>query len=137
MREEVFAKCNKHCAYCGNTLNGDGLINKEAIMGEINFENVSRKYRKGQCLSQSQFGDALSEKVEKWTLSGQAISLWENGGSEPSFNDLFLVFLLYSDWRMEWAIDCIVAKRPKVFARDENGALTVINKREQAVENDF
>ena len=97
-------------------------------MEEINFASVTKQYRKEQSLSQEKFGEALSVEIEKWDLTSQAISLWENGSS-PSFYDLFLVWMTYSDWRKEWAIDCIVAKMPKAFSRDENGALTVVSER--------
>lgn len=92
------------------------------------FAAVTRAYRETQNLTQDDFARALSEKIRSTTLpqTRQGISLWEQGKTEPTLEDLFWMLMIYGDWRMEYAIDGICAKMPEVFTRDEHGALTVL-----------
>lgn len=94
------------------------------------FAAVTRAYREAQELTQDQFVEALSESFRSQTLpqTRQGVSSWEQGRTEPTLEDLFWILLIYSDWRMKFAIDAICAKMPEVFTRDERGALTVLKQ---------
>jgi len=92
--------------------------------GKSTFGSVSKKYREKENLSQAKFANTLGEKMDNFSLSSQAVSLWENEETQPSLDFLFRVYLLYNDWRKDWAIDAIIAKRPNLFMRDvDNGIL--------------
>lgn len=104
---------------------------REPIKEDLkSFAAVATFHRKAQKLTQEGMAQALSEKVRSNTLAQtrQAVSLWEQGKTEPLLEDLFWVLLIYSDWRMEFAIDAICAKMPELFVRDEHGALTVLKQ---------
>jgi DNA-binding XRE family transcriptional regulator len=92
----------------------------------VKVENVVKKYRQARTMTQEQFSDALSHSLVNTGLSRVAVTNWESGKSEPGTDFLLMVMMVYSDWRMEFAIDCLCAKLPEVFVRDERGALTTL-----------
>ena len=94
-------------------------------MEENSFASITKKYRRNEMLSQKNFGAAICVAMNNFSLTPQAISLWENGSPGPSLEDLFRVYLNCSDWRKDWAIDSLVARVPDVLARAENGAWVV------------
>jgi transcriptional regulator with XRE-family HTH domain len=70
---------------------------------------IVRKTREGQGLSMEAFGAALG-------VSKQAVSTWEIGRSVPDGLFLFVTAAKFSDWRRDWAHNCLAALRPEVFA---------------------
>lgn len=91
------------------------------------FAAVTKAHREAQGLTQEKFAEALLQNCRSQTLpqTRQGVSLWEQGKTEPMLEDLFWIMLIYSDWRMQWAIDAICAKMPEVFARDQFGLVVL------------
>lgn len=84
---------------------------------------ATRHYRKQNKLTLEAFGIALAEKFQEYTFTRQAVHNWENG-SQPDRNFLLLCALRYSDWRRDWALDCLAAINPDLFAPVMSAAQT-------------
>lgn len=97
-------------------------------MNEIKYPVavVVNKFRTDQKLSLRGFAEALTNGLRNTRVSYSAVSRWEQGEDEPNTDFLLMCMIVYSDWRMEFAINALCAKLPEVFARDENGALTTL-----------
>lgn len=91
-----------------------------------NTADVTKYYRAQQNISLAKFSDALNEKLIHTSVTRAAVSSWENEVYGPRAEFLLIVMMVYSDWRMEWAIDCLCAALPEVFERDEHGALRTL-----------
>lgn len=81
--------------------------------------SVTRNYRKLNSLSQEEFGAALAEQLPEYSFTKQAVSQWEKGKNKPDFEFLVLSAMRYSDWRRDWAFECLAALRPEVFSAPE------------------
>lgn len=90
------------------------------------IQEITQKYIDQAGMTQTQFADALNFSLRNTGVSRVSVSNWLNGKYEPETDFLLLVMMVYSDWRMQWAIDCLCAKLPEVFERDSHGALITL-----------
>jgi predicted XRE-type DNA-binding protein len=93
---------------------------------QMKVQEITQKYIDQAHLTQDKFADAMNASLRNTGVSRVSVSNWLNGKYEPMTDFLLLVMMVYSDWRMEWAIDCLCAKLPEVFARNQHGALTTL-----------
>ena len=70
---------------------------------------VVKHYRKVRNLSLRAFADAINMKLTNTSVTHQTVSLWEREQNyyEPDMRLLFECLATYSDWRAEWARDCL------------------------------
>ncbi len=94
----------------------------------MNVQEITQKYIDQTDLTQEKFADALNFSLRNTGVSRVSVSNWLNGKHEPETDFLLIVMMVYSDWRMEWAMRCLCAKLPEVFALDERGALTTLKR---------
>jgi len=92
---------------------------------------VVKKARENQGLSVRGFAaefDRIIMAGQNKPYSFSAFSRWENGLDEPSTDWLLLVITVFQDWKREFGINCLCAKLPEIYARDERGKLTMLIK---------
>ena len=94
----------------------------------MKISEIVKKYMEERGLKQEAFVAELNKSLRNTGLSRVSISNWLNERNEPDTDFLLLVMMVYSDWRMEFAIDCLCAKLPEVFVRDERGALMTLKQ---------
>ncbi len=94
----------------------------------MNVQEITQKYIDQTDLTQEKFADALNFSLRNTGVSRVSVSNWLNGKHEPETDFLLIVMMVYSDWRMDWAMRCLCAKLPEVFALDERGALTTLKR---------
>jgi len=94
----------------------------------VKISEIVKKYMEERGLKQEAFVAELNKSLRNTGLSRVSISNWLNERNEPDTDFLLLVMMVYSDWRMEFAIDCLCAKLPEVFVRDERGALMTLKQ---------
>lgn len=94
----------------------------------MNVQEITQKYIDQTDLTQEKFADALNISLRNTGVSRVSVSNWLNGKHEPETDFLLIVMMVYSDWRMDWAMRCLCAKLPEVFALDERGALTTLKR---------
>lgn len=83
---------------------------------ELTFQQVVKDYRNQQGLSVRGFSEKLTEKFVNVSLSGETISKWENNPNRAPDLYFFLnCITTYTDWRMNFAVDCLRALMPHVF----------------------
>lgn len=83
---------------------------------EQTFQNVVRDYRTLTGLSVRNFAKALTEKLVNASMSGNTIHQWENDPNrEPDLYFFFDCFVIYTDWRRNFAVDALKALMPHVF----------------------
>jgi len=92
------------------------------------ISEVVKKYMTENNLTQEAFVGKLNQSLVNTNVSRASVSHWLNNKYEPETDFLLLVMMVYSDWRMDFAIDCLCAKLPEVFVRDERGALTTLKQ---------
>lgn len=78
-------------------------------------QSVVRKYLNSLNLTQDKFAEALNESLVNTNISRVSVSYWFNGKNEPETDFLLILLCVYSDWRMKFAVDCLMAKLPEVF----------------------
>lgn len=76
---------------------------------------IIREYRESRSLSLREFSKELVAGLPDETLSHQAVTYWENGAQSPSFSLLVVLALKTTDWRREFAVDCMAALKPATF----------------------
>jgi len=76
---------------------------------------VVRQYMTATGLRQDKFAEALNECLAKTNISRVSVSNWLNGRYEPETDFLLVLLCIYGDWRMRFAVDCLIAKLPEVF----------------------
>jgi hypothetical protein len=77
---------------------------------------ITRSIRESQNLSLEAFGVALAEEFDDRSFTRQAVHGWEAERTIPDFQFLILASFKYNDWRRVWALDCLAALKPDVFA---------------------
>jgi transcriptional regulator with XRE-family HTH domain len=92
---------------------------------------VVKKAREDQGLSVRGFAKEFDQIImagQNKPYSSSAFSHWENGLDEPSTDWLLLVVTVYQyqGWKREFGINCLIAKSPEVFVRDERGKLKML-----------
>lgn len=83
------------------------------------INEIVKKHRKQQKLSQEAFGQSLCERLLGVELTRQAISNWERGAQTPDYMFLVAMVMTYRDWRFDFALACLQVLRPKVWANPE------------------
>lgn len=74
------------------------------------------RYQEKTGLTLRQFADALAHGLRDETLTHSAVLRWRQGKSEPGTDFLCLCLLVYTDWRFYFALECLEAKRPEIWA---------------------
>lgn len=85
---------------------------------EESVANVTLKYLDHTELSLRGFADALTAQLRNGTLSHNAVLRWRDGQSEPDTDFLCLCLIRYRDWRFDWALESLAAKRPEIWGPD-------------------
>lgn len=88
-------------------------------MDTLSIHEIVQNYLNETRLTLRGFAEALMEKIvsdeEIITLSHAAVSAWAQGQSEPKTDLLTLILMRYKDWRFDFALACLAAKRPDVW----------------------
>ena len=94
----------------------------------MKVQEITQKFIEQASLTQEKFAEALNASLRNTGVSRVSVSNWLNGKYEPETDFLLVVMIVYSDWRMEWAIRSLCAKLPEVFMIDDQGALTTLKR---------
>lgn len=78
---------------------------------------VTTEYRRRHGHTYRSFADALNEHLVNTGISHQSIQNWEKGMTDPSTDFLLVCLVAHTDWRRQFAIDCLCAKLPEAFER--------------------
>jgi transcriptional regulator with XRE-family HTH domain len=87
---------------------------------------VTNQYRTRLGLTYRAFAEALNERLMNTSVTHSTVMNWEKGLTEPETDTLLVCLVAYNDWRMQFAIDCLCAKLPEVYERDETGKLRMV-----------
>ena len=70
---------------------------------------VMKQYRKTKNLSLRSFADQINKNLVNTDVTHSTVARWEdeNRPAEPDMRLLFECLATYSDWRAEWARDCL------------------------------
>jgi hypothetical protein len=85
---------------------------------QIKIKDVTEHYLHVTGLTLRGFADALSEHITPdggIALSHPTIMNWRDGKTEPGTDLLTLCLMRYRDWRFDWALGCLAAKRPEIW----------------------
>ena len=69
----------------------------------------------GGGMTHQQFADALTQSLVNTGISRVSVTNWANGKSEPSTDFLLSCVVAYTDWRRQFANDCLKIKSPEAF----------------------
>lgn len=75
----------------------------------MNAAGLVRDTRLARKLTLAKFGEAIG-------VTRQAVNHWESGRTNPDVAFLLLTAAKFSDWRRDWALDCLHTIRPDTFA---------------------
>jgi len=81
------------------------------------IEEITKRYRAELKLTQEEFGAALCEQLPGTSLTRQAVNHWETGNNTPGYNFCLMIFCKYSDWRNDWAHECLQVLRPDLWSK--------------------
>lgn len=84
-------------------------------------QDVVIRYMERTGLTLRKFADALALQIREETLSHSAVLRWRDGRSEPDTDFLCRCLLAYRDWRFDFALDCLAAKRPEIWGVPDGG----------------
>jgi len=90
---------------------------------------VTAKIRKEHGLTYRAFADDLNEHLVNTSVTHATVQNWEKGMTEPCTDFLLICLVVHSDWRADWAIECLCAKLPEVFDRAIDGRMIVLSNR--------
>ena len=78
---------------------------------------VVKAYRTAQKLSLRKFADEINEKLINTDISHTTVARMEDDQRqiEPDMRLLFECIATYSDWRAEWARDCLMSMWHDLF----------------------
>ena len=78
---------------------------------------VTRAYRKKEKLSLRGFADEINADLVNTNVTYGTVSRWEQEVNyyEPDMRLLFECLATYSDWRADWARDCLKSMWPDLF----------------------
>lgn len=94
-------------------------------MDDSTIQSVTKKYLESTGLTYRGFAQALNESLRDTNVSHQSISNWEKAKNEPETDFLLVCMVTYSDWRMQFAIDMLCAKLPRVFQHGNEKQLMI------------
>jgi len=85
------------------------------VMTEIH--EIVKTYRTDQRLSLREFADEINRNLVNTGVTYGTVNRWESEDQpyEPDMRLLFECIATYSDWRAEWAADCLKAMWPELF----------------------
>jgi hypothetical protein len=66
-------------------------------------------------MTHEKFANALNESLRNTGVTRTAITNWSNDRAEPNTDFLLICMTAYSDWRREWALECLKVKLPEIF----------------------
>lgn len=99
-----------------NQLAQNSVEMTEKYVNENNqVSQIVSMYRARQALTQSEFAEALTEKMSG-SLTGAAVSFWEKGERSPNTVFLIQMGMKYSDWRGMFALDVLAATVGEPYA---------------------
>jgi len=78
---------------------------------------VTKSYRIAQRLSLRDFAEELNKNLVNTNVTYATVNRWEHEDNyyEPDMRLLFECIATYSDWRAEWARDCLQSMFPDLF----------------------
>lgn len=79
-------------------------------------EVVEAYLNSGDGMTHQQFADALTASLVNTNISRVSVTNWANGKTEPSTDFLLVCISAYTDWRRQFANDCLKIKLPETFA---------------------
>lgn len=91
----------------------------------MTIKDVVKNYLDKGGLTQQGLADALNQSLVNTGVSRVSVSNWLNGKYEPETDFLLVCAQVYSDWRRQFAFECLQAKLPEVFEL-QDGALEMI-----------
>ena len=99
---------------------------------------VTSEYRKRLVLTYRAFADALNEHLVNTSVSHVSVANWEKGMMDPNTDFLLNILTVHApeSWQTQWAIDCLCAKLPVVFDRDEERKLLILSAAASHAKND-
>lgn len=92
----------------------------------VQVKDIVGEYLEISQLTLRGFSDALVENLHG-DLSHATIINWRDGKSEPDTDFLCLVLMRYRDWRFDFALKCLAAKKPEVWG--EGGGIWDVTRR--------
>lgn len=92
----------------------------------VTSADVVEKYMQETRLSSREFAIALNQDLVNNSITHASVVMWSNGKSIPATDFLLAVYGAYTDWRHQFAIDCLQAKLPGAFEQDKDGHLCLI-----------
>ena len=99
-------------------------------------QDVVQRYLENAGVSLRKFAEALTESVRFDGLSHNAVMLWRDGISEPDTDFLCLMLLAYKDWRFDFALECLAAKRPEIWGVPEGEIWSIACEIEERIGRD-
>lgn len=90
--------------------------------------DVTLRYLETTGLPLRKFAQALAVGLRDETLSHNAVLRWRDGLSEPGTDFLCLCLIRYRDWRFDFALECLGAKRPEVWGIPGGGLWPVAKR---------
>lgn len=88
----------------------------------LKISDVMEAYMDKVGLNQEDFASALTSSLVNINISRVSVTNWCNSISAPNTDFLLVCLAAYTDWRRNWAWDCLRAKLPEVF---DAGIVTV------------
>ena len=82
---------------------------------KVTIADVTKGFMGREGLTQEQFSDALNESLVNTGIGRVAVTHWCNSKNSPKTDLLLVIFVVYKDWRMRWALECLKVKLPEVF----------------------
>jgi len=96
---------------------------------------VTAAYRKQQGMPYRAFADALNAHLVNTSVTHATVQNWEKGCTDPSTDFLLTCLVVYTDWRADWAVECLCAKMPEVFAPAIDHRMVMLTSRVVAMES--
>jgi transcriptional regulator with XRE-family HTH domain len=93
---------------------------------QISLCSVVKEYRKRLSMTYRDFAEAINEHLVGTGISHQTISNWEKSITDPTTDFLLTCLVVHDDWRRQFAIDCLCAKLPEVFIRNDNSIALLV-----------
>lgn len=83
----------------------------------MDITQIVRKYRVQHDASLRSFADMLSGNAPQ-SVTHQTVKNWEDGTHLPNYYYLLSLAIHNTDWRREFALECLAVMKPDYFARD-------------------
>lgn len=80
------------------------------------IQAIITQYREAKHLSLRAFAAALVENIPGESLTYMAVKNWEDGKYAPQYSFLITLAIKCRDWRGDFALDCLAALKPSLYA---------------------